>query len=232
MSFQSKNRIPIVWVLVILVQFALLAIILFRVISLERNVISLSKLYTEYYHKTKSEPQQVNFATGEEFVLGDENAPITMAIIFNYDCPHCIRFFNETFPGLNRDYIQNGLVKIAFNDHPPEGIPNAFRKSEAALCAMDQDKYLEFTNLLIKENGSGKHDENFFSIAEITDLNIEQFYLCLDNGEKRQLLEDQVIHTRQLGVLGTPSLIINQELYLGFKSYDDLKTILESQIKK
>lgn len=232
MSIQSKNRIPIFWVLVILVQFALLAIILFRVISLERNVISLSKLYTEYYHKTKSEPQHVNFITGEEFVLGDETAPITMAIIFNYNCPHCTRFFNETFPQLNQYYIQTGLVKLAFIDHPSGGIPNAFRKSEAALCAMDQDKYLEFTNLLNKENVSGKQDENFFSIAEITGLNIEQFYLCLGNGEKKQLLEDQIIQTRQLGVQGTPSLIINQELYLGFKSYDDLKTILESQLKK
>src|SRR6184192_654786 len=72
---------------------------------------------------------------GEPF-KGEKNAKLTLVEFSEFQCPFCGRHVRETYPQLEKEYIQTGKVKYVFRDLPLESIhKNAFKASEAAHCA-------------------------------------------------------------------------------------------------
>ncbi len=70
---------------------------------------------------------------------GDANAPISLAMYSDFQCPFCARFFVNTEPGIMENYVSTGQVKLLFHDLPIEQLhPNAMAAHEAALCVADQ----------------------------------------------------------------------------------------------
>jgi protein-disulfide isomerase len=53
-----------------------------------------------------------------DFVLGDQNAPVTIIEYASLSCPHCASFARESFEKLKTDYIDSNKVKFAFRNFP------------------------------------------------------------------------------------------------------------------
>ena len=56
--------------------------------------------------------------TKDDFVIGDENAPITIIEYASMSCSHCANFHNNTLPELKKEYIDTGKVRMVFRDYP------------------------------------------------------------------------------------------------------------------
>ena len=54
----------------------------------------------------------------KDFVIGDDNAPVTIIEYASLSCSHCAEFHMETLPKLLEEYIDKGLAKIVFRDFP------------------------------------------------------------------------------------------------------------------
>ena len=53
-----------------------------------------------------------------DFVLGDNNAPVTIIEYASLSCSHCANFHFTTLPQIMENYVNTGKVKIVFRDYP------------------------------------------------------------------------------------------------------------------
>ncbi|MGA7030593.1 MAG: thioredoxin domain-containing protein, partial [Candidatus Acidiferrales bacterium] len=50
--------------------------------------------------------------------LGNKNAPITMEVFSDYQCPSCGNFFENTLRPMINDYVAQGKVYLIHHDFP------------------------------------------------------------------------------------------------------------------
>ena len=56
--------------------------------------------------------------TENDFIIGDENAPITIIEYASMSCSHCADFHTNTLPDLKTEFIDTGKVRMVFRDYP------------------------------------------------------------------------------------------------------------------
>jgi len=144
---------------------------------------------------------------GEPF-KGDKNAKLTLVEFSEYQCPFCARHVKDTYPTIDKEYIQTGKVKYVFRDMPLESIhKNAFKAAEAAHCASDQNKFWEMHDRLFENN---KQLEPAMLSAHATAIGIDapKFQKCLDDGKYAAAVRKDMSDANRLGISGTPTVLI------------------------
>src|SRR4030095_13649300 len=114
---------------------------------------------------------------------GDKNAKLTLVEFSEYQCPFCGRHVRDTFPNIDKEYIQTGKVKYVFRDLPLESIhKNAFKAAEAGQCAGEQKKYSEMHDRLFA-NPTALEPAMLTAHAEAIGIDSKKFQACLDSGK-------------------------------------------------
>lgn len=157
------------------------------------------------------------------YIVGDPDAPVTLQIYHDYQCPYCRIFYNEVQGQLIEDYVRTGQVNLEFLDFTVVGIGSvdeltddskeSVQAAEAAMCAAEQDAFLDYHSTLysgeMTPNSGAFSDDNLKGFAEELGLDTGRFGDCLDTAK----YEDAVISFVHLGmdrgVPGTPVLSIN-----------------------
>jgi len=82
---------------------------------------------------------------------GNSNAKVIVVEFSDFECPYCGRFFSQTLPSLQKEYIDTGKVLFAYKQFPLTSIhANAQKAAEASLCAADEGKFWEYHDRLFK----------------------------------------------------------------------------------
>jgi protein-disulfide isomerase len=173
---------------------------------------------------------QVNFADDDEF-KGSEDAPITIVEFSDYECPYCNRFFTDTLPQIQENYIDTGKVKFVYRDFPLSFHPNAQKAAEAAECAGEQGRYWEMHDKLFGEGVSGGVAAFKQYAAEIG-LDTDEFNQCLDSGEMASEIQKDFADGQSLGVTGTPGFLINNIRVIGAQPYEVFEQVIEQELNK
>src|SRR3990167_5491591 len=85
------------------------------------------------------EPTTAKATVDDDAVLGNENAPVTIIEFSDYQCPFCRKFWTETLPSIQKEYIDTGKVKFVYRDLPLTSIhPSAQPAAEAANCVREK----------------------------------------------------------------------------------------------
>ncbi|WP_456409419.1 DsbA family protein [Oceanithermus sp.] len=186
--------------------------------------------------RTPTTSGELDPAAGAHFVYGSPDAPVTVVEFSNYLCPHCKHHAEQNLLRIFSDYVETGKVRYVFRDFPFQGQENVILAGEAAACAADQGRYLDYHLLLFRASdqwgrvAAGALPPYFKDYARQLGLNAERFGACLDGGSKRAwVLEDQALATK-LGLTGTPSFFVNGKLVEGFRPYEEWQTILDDAI--
>ena len=139
---------------------------------------------------------------------GDPKAKVTLIEFSDFQCPFCGRFFNETLPQLDKEFIQTGKVRYVLREFPLAAIhPNAQTAAEAAECAGVQGKYWEMHDKLF-QNQKALEVPHLKRYAKDVGLNINVFDECLDNGSQVPKIQRDIQEARSLGVTGTPAFFL------------------------
>src|SRR3989338_6612792 len=98
-------------------------------------------------------PQQprIQASADDDPVKGSADAKITIVEFSDFQCPFCARFYTETLPMIEKNYIDTGKVKLVYRDFPLSFHQNAQKAAEAAECAGEQVKYYEMHNMLFEK---------------------------------------------------------------------------------
>ena len=68
-------------------------------------------------------------------IRGNQSAKVTLLEYFDYECPYCTGFFEDTMPQLSTEYIELGKVKFVARDSPSKRVirlPSTLRRPRAA----------------------------------------------------------------------------------------------------
>ncbi len=182
-------------------------------------------------------PLDLDFGPEEFAVDGDPDAPVVIVEFSDYQCPFCNRFFQETKPQLDEQYIATGKVRFVYKDFPIDSIHAQARDAaQAAECAGAQGAYWAmhdrlFAGLQEWENNAAALDV-FRGYAAELGLDTEAFNQCLDRQTYADEVQEDVEEGQRAGVSGTPTFFINGRKLVGAQPFSAFAQIIEDELNK
>jgi protein-disulfide isomerase len=143
------------------------------------------------------------------FSLGSNDAPLAMVEFTDYECPFCRQFQSTTFAEIRKQYIDTGKVRFVVRDFPLVNHPHAFPAAEAAHCAGDQGQFWPMHDALFSDPGQ-LVQKRLIQHAEALKLDAEVFRSCLQGGQHKLEIQDEMQIASSLQVQGTPSFLIGK----------------------
>ena len=154
------------------------------------------------------EPENVVLSVKGHPSRGSRNAKLTLVEFSDYQCPFCGRYFHETLPQIEQDYVKTGRVRYVFRNFPLEAIhKEAFKAAEAANCAGEQGRYWEMHDRLFA-NQQALAPAELPGHASTLGLDAPRFQQCLDGAKYAAAIRQDMSEAQEAGVRGTPSFFI------------------------
>ncbi|MEM3126612.1 MAG: DsbA family protein [Candidatus Woesearchaeota archaeon] len=215
---------------------AILAVVAFnsyQIKSLFEAGIDLQPQKAEDQRQPSKQPSKIDMKTlsDNDPFKGDKNAKVTIVEFSDYQCPYCARFYSQTLPQIEENYIKSGKVKFVYRDYPLPFHQFAQKASEAAECAGDQEKYWEMHNKIF-DNQQQLNIENLKYWAKELGLDGKEFDSCLDSGKYVSEVKEDIANGSAVGVTGTPTFIINGEIVSGAQPYEVFQQIIEAKLSE
>jgi len=145
---------------------------------------------------------------GDAPVKGDASAVLTLVEVSDYQCPFCGRYWRETYPQLEAEYVKTGKVRSVFLDLPLEAIhKSAFGAAKAARCAGEQGKYWQMHDRLFSNQ---KELEPWAPHAQAVGLDLTAFDACVASDKEDSAIRRDIAEMQKLGITGTPAFLIGR----------------------
>ncbi len=187
-------------------------------------------------------PPRINISLDDDPVKGDTNAPITIVEFSDFQCPFCSRFFVQTLPLIDENYIKTGKVKLVYRDLPLSSIhPNARAAHIAAECADEQGQFWSYHDVLFQTQNEWQSlssidaENKFIQYASALELQISNFDSCLGSLEISEEINKDLSDSISYGVTGTPAFFIGNEKdgyvkITGAQPFNVFKAIIDKQL--
>jgi len=171
----------------------------------------------------------LDIPVGDSPIIGKPDAPVTLTVFTDYQCPYCSKGF-PTYEKLLEKYPND--LNIVLKHFPLKFHKFAEQAAIAALAANKQGKYQEFSSIMFKNFRSLKQGEEALQkLAKEAGLDLEK--LNQDRKDKsfqQQLPKDKKLG-RKVGVRGVPSLFINGSK-VNDRSLEGLSAMVETALKQ
>jgi protein-disulfide isomerase len=136
-----------------------------------------------------------------------------LTIFADFQCPACIAFSKNAAP-IFEEYANSGKLTIIYKQFPLTTIhKNAFWDASAALCAVEQNKYLPYKKALyaLEEERAGAtvSDDDRIGLAKKTGLDESSFAQCVNAGRYKDQVNKEIAEWDALQVNGTPTLFLD-----------------------
>jgi protein-disulfide isomerase len=166
--------------------------------------------------------------------VGAADAPVTIELWSDFQCPACQLFVTERLPRLLNDYVKSGIARLEARDIAFLGTGNPDESLElaaGAACAAAQDRYWTFHDLAFWNQGRenrGDHDARFIErIADASGLDRTAFDACFASNDVRGPINTTTASAISAGITSTPTLVVNGERLVGVPDYEDLGALID-----
>lgn len=182
-------------------------------------------------------PEARTYTQKDGLGLGDPSAPVQLIEVADFQCPVCGRYYREVEKLVISEYVNTGDVyytyqPVGFLDAVPNG--ESTQSAEASYCAADQNLFWEYHDVIFAnqagENAGSFADDRLITFAETAGLDMDVFRSCFLNDEKTQAVLDAQASAAQVGIQSIPSFIINGEAFVGFRTIEQLREIIDAKL--
>lgn len=200
-------------------------------ISIDQN-LGKNQVIQQQNDISNNKGNKIDVSLDDDPVKGNKNAKVVIVEFSDFQCPFCSRFFEQTLPLIQNDYIKTGKVKLIYRDFPLSFHQYAQKAAEAAQCANEQGKFWEYHDILFnRQNEWASSGETKFSdYAKELSLDVQKFNNCLSSGKYESEVKKDLQDGLSYGVQGTPTFFINGVAVVGAQRYDVFKQIIEQQL--
>jgi len=169
--------------------------------------------------KAVEENRSQIFDSANQMVLGNPNGPITLVEFFDYNCGYCRRAMSDMTALLEA----NPDLRVVLKEFPilSEGSVEAARVS-VAVKDLAPESYLKFHQELFTRPGQATGDKAL-EIARDLGLDIKALQAAANTEAVTANLEEVQALAQTLGISGTPSYVIGNELMPGAAGFDALQ---------
>ncbi len=147
---------------------------------------------------------------------GEEDAPIRIVEISDFECPFCARFYHESYRAIDSLYVQTGLARYLWISFPNSTHPRAWPAIEAAFCAGAAGRFWPMHDVLFerREEWAESQDPNtlFLAYAEGIGVDKESFAACLRNDQTAPLQVRDYESAIAAGVTSTPFFVVGDSV--------------------
>ena len=164
---------------------------------------------------------------GNAPVRGPKNAPISVVLFSDFQCPFCGRV-EPAISELEKAYP--GKVRVAWKNYPLPFHNNAKPAAEAALAANEQGKFWEMHDILFK-NQQALTAADLEKYAKEIGLDMGKFKAAIDSHKFAAQVEADTKQGAALGVQGTPAAFVNGNLVSGAQPVEAFKKIVDAELK-
>lgn len=176
---------------------------------------------TKKKEKKEMEVQKEEVAKHKEALFGDKDNPIAgnaegdikVVEFFDYRCGYCRRGYGPLHEAVKKD----GKVQVIYKELPIFGGEPLLAR--AALAAHKQGRYDDFHRALMNSDG-GADEEALETMANKLGLDVARWKTDMNDPEIIAMIERNKDLAAQLGISGTPTFIIGEDLYPGFLTVD------------
>ncbi len=176
-------------------------------------------------------PTPASLADGT--TLGKADAPVSMDVWVDFQCPACGLFATSTLPSLVRDFVEPGILRITSHDVAFLDQGSSTESADAgaaAQCAEEQSKYWPYHDWLFAnqsgENLGAFRREVLEAIAARVGLDGAAFASCLDSGRHQDTVRAE---GTAAGIQSTPTLRIGDQEIRGVPSYEQLAALIRQK---
>jgi protein-disulfide isomerase len=156
----------------------------------------------------------------DDLSLGDANAPATIDVFEDFQCPACRSFTESIEPLIIENLVATGKARYVFHHYPflddttnPFGGGESDQAANAAMCASEQGKFWEMHSILFAnwngENQGNLSDRRLQAMAESIGLDMNAFNDCFSANKYEVEIQADFDLGEQIGVSGTPSVFVN-----------------------
>ena len=151
-------------------------------------------------------PIVLNISADDDPSFGNATAPVTVVMFTDLQCPACAR----THPVLKKVLAEYGdKVRLVIRDFPLETVhPNAFQAAAAANAANAQGKFVEFSELLYR-NQQALDRASLLKHAADLGLNMKQFELDFSGEKAAAEVRKDIADGKSYGINSTPTIYVN-----------------------
>jgi protein-disulfide isomerase len=174
------------------------------------------------------------------FYLGQANAPVTVIMYADYQCPGCGHYTSNFEANFEKEFVATGKVRMVFHDFPLSMHPNAVNAAVAARCAgsVSSDAYWQMHDMLYTNQRQWSSIANnainaqFTTYAAQIGIDTTAFTSCIAD----QAVTDKVLEFQRasnaLGLPGTPSFAVNGKVVdaANAQSIDDIDKLVRAAV--
>lgn len=150
-------------------------------------------------------------------VLGNPMGDVTIVEFYDTRCPYCRRMLPTHAALLHAD----ANVRIVFKDLPILG-PASQLESRALLAAQRQGGYFKLQDAVMHEAAPPTRD-TLRATAERLGLDGGRLLRDMDDPAIKARLDANIALAQQIGLQGTPALIVGKKLFAGLIELGDLQ---------
>jgi len=160
--------------------------------------------------------------------IGPENAKVTIIEAGCFVCPYT----KQAVPVVKQIISHYGdSIQFVYKDFPMSSThPGAQEAAEASHCAHEQGKYWEYHDLLFENQGKTNF-EDLLGFAEGLNLDTTQFSECLASHKYKSKVDSDFREAFDIGVYGTPTFFINDQVVVGPKTFNEFSQIIDSEME-
>jgi protein-disulfide isomerase len=184
---------------------------------------------TEKHRTAIVENKATLFSSPHQVVLGNPQGNVTMVEFFDYNCGYCKRAMSDMLTLIKTD----GNLKFVLKEFPVlgEGSVDAAR---VAVAARMQDasgkKYVEFHQKLLGSRGAADK-ARALAVAKEVGFDMSRLERDMGSDEVKQTIDENMKLAEALGVSGTPSYVVGEEVVVGAVGLDALREKIGAERK-
>ena len=160
--------------------------------------------------------------------LGSAQAPVTIDVWADFQCPACGNLARRVEPPLISQFVSTGMARLVYHDAAFQGQKAASAWDEsvepaaAARCASDQGLFWQMHDWLFAnqtgENVGSFAQDRLRAIAQAAGLDMAAYDTCMASPTYAGLVRKETTEGASKGVDQTPTLYINGTYYTGAMS--------------